>query len=152
MAPQSAHCHPCFLAGVTHPLDAGKGGYVMHGGATPYSRREWQVRMQALAGWLAFLGWKPGHSPGPSMHSGGRLLPNPIVQVVDVQPQSAVLALDSPAGDQGFPGNLSVLVTYTLTDDNELAIGACLLGLGDGCEYGVAAGTCWRSEAPCMHA
>lgn len=72
------------LDGVTYPLDAGKGGYTMHGGGSPYSRREWQV--------------------------------------VDVQPQSAVLALDSPAGDQGFPGNLSVLVTYTLTDDNELAI------------------------------
>ncbi|PRW57248.1 galactose mutarotase [Chlorella sorokiniana] len=72
------------LDGVTYPLDAGKGGYVMHGGGTPYTRREWQV--------------------------------------VDTSPQSAVLALDSPAGDQGFPGNLSVQVTYTLTDDNALSI------------------------------
>lgn len=62
--------------------------------------------------------------------------------MVDVQPQSAVLALDSPAGDQGFPGNLSVLVTYTLTDDNELAIGACWLGV-DGGRFGiVTAGLC----------
>lgn len=30
--------------------------------------------------------------------------------------------LDSPDGDQGFPGNLSVTVTYRLTDDNRLEI------------------------------
>lgn len=72
--------------GVTYPLDAGKGGYVMHGGGINFSRREWEV--------------------------------------VAAEPQSVSLALDSPTGDQGFPGNLSVLVNYTLTDENELIIGA----------------------------
>lgn len=38
------HMHP---TGETYPLDAGKGGYVMHGGGSPYSRREWQVRCLA---------------------------------------------------------------------------------------------------------
>ena len=33
-----------------------------------------------------------------------------------------VLKLVSPAGDQGFPGTLHVTLTYTLNDDNELAL------------------------------
>ena len=78
------HLH--FPTGVTYPLEAGKGGYVMHGGGTPFTRREWEV--------------------------------------VATEPQSVLLALESPSGDQGFPGNLTVLVNYTLTDENELVIGA----------------------------
>ena len=33
------------------------------------------------------------------------------------------LSLVSPDGDEGYPGKLSVTVTYTLTDDNALRIG-----------------------------
>ena len=78
--------------------------------------------------------------------------PPVVLQVAEVQPQSAVLALDSPAGDQGFPGNLSVLVTYKLTDDNELAIGACLSGrVGAVVEAGVAAAV-WVAGGRAMHA
>lgn len=36
--------------------------------------------------------------------------------------QAAVLTLKSPDGDQGFPGNLTVHVTYSLTDRNEFRI------------------------------
>lgn len=36
---------------------------------------------------------------------------------------SVVLSYRSPDGEEGFPGNLQVKVTYTLTDDNELKIG-----------------------------
>jgi aldose 1-epimerase len=32
------------------------------------------------------------------------------------------LAYSSPAGDEGYPGNLDVVVTYTMTDGNELRI------------------------------
>jgi len=35
---------------------------------------------------------------------------------------SAVLSLESPAGDQGFPGHLRVVVTYSVTAANELVI------------------------------
>lgn len=35
---------------------------------------------------------------------------------------SVTFALDSPDGDQGYPGNLNIQVTYTLTDDNEIRI------------------------------
>lgn len=35
---------------------------------------------------------------------------------------SITFALNSPDGDQGYPGNFQVTVTYTLTDDNELKL------------------------------
>ncbi|WP_407334435.1 galactose-1-epimerase [Enterovibrio sp. 27052020O] len=38
-------------------------------------------------------------------------------------PQQVVFTLFSVDGDQGFPGNLSVKVTYTLTNDNSVEIG-----------------------------
>lgn len=36
--------------------------------------------------------------------------------------ESLKLSLTSPDGDEGYPGKLDVVVTYTLTDNNELAI------------------------------
>jgi aldose 1-epimerase len=36
--------------------------------------------------------------------------------------RSAVLSLESPAGDQGFPGRLAVAVTYSVTEENELVV------------------------------
>ena len=35
---------------------------------------------------------------------------------------SAKLSLTSPDGDEGYPGTLHVIVTYTLSDDNALTI------------------------------
>ena len=50
-------------------------------------------------------------------------------QVWDVQPGaasgravSAVLRLTSPDGDEGYPGKLDLVVTYTLSDDNAFSI------------------------------
>ena len=39
-----------------------------------------------------------------------------------VDGDSLKLSLHSPDGDEGYPGNLDVVVTYTLTDNNELDI------------------------------
>ena len=36
--------------------------------------------------------------------------------------QAVTFSLASPDGEEGYPGNLSMKVTYTLTDDNELRI------------------------------
>ena len=36
--------------------------------------------------------------------------------------QAVTFSLTSPDGEEGYPGNLSMKVTYTLTDDNELRI------------------------------
>lgn len=40
----------------------------------------------------------------------------------DESASSVSFELKSPDGDEGFPGNLDVVVTYTLTDDNSLDI------------------------------
>lgn len=38
------------------------------------------------------------------------------------QEDSVTFVLDSPDGDQGFPGAIQIRVTYTITDNNELCI------------------------------
>ncbi|MGY0614153.1 galactose-1-epimerase [Vibrio sp. FJH11] len=42
--------------------------------------------------------------------------------IVDHSSQQVVFVLNSPDGDQGYPGNLDVKVTYILSNDNELII------------------------------
>lgn len=44
------------------------------------------------------------------------------VKAVDGENNSITFALSSPDGDQGFPGNFDVTVTYTLTDENEIVL------------------------------
>lgn len=44
------------------------------------------------------------------------------VKSVDEANNSITFGLFSPDGDQGFPGNFQVIVTYTLTEDNELIL------------------------------
>ncbi len=43
-------------------------------------------------------------------------------EAVDGDEPALVLTLDSPDGEEGFPGNVSVKVTYTLTKDNAIKI------------------------------
>ncbi|MBR9874398.1 MAG: galactose-1-epimerase [Vibrionaceae bacterium] len=43
-------------------------------------------------------------------------------KIVEQSTQEVTLTLHSPDGDQGYPGNLDIKVTYTLTDENELII------------------------------
>lgn len=44
------------------------------------------------------------------------------VKLVDEEKNSIMFLLFSPDGDQGFPGNFQIAVTYTLTDDNEIVL------------------------------
>ncbi len=44
------------------------------------------------------------------------------VEEVNEAGNSIRFALESPDGDQGFPGNLKIAVTYTLTEDNEVIL------------------------------
>lgn len=65
---------------------------------------------------------------GNNLHSGPDGYEYRFWEVKEVKEQAITLHLDSPDGDQGFPGNFSVDVTYELTDENEIVIhyyGSC---------------------------
>lgn len=59
---------------------------------------------------------------GNNLHSGLDYYHYRMWTVKETTENSITLSLHSPDGDQGFPGNFGVDVTYTLTDDNELKI------------------------------
>lgn len=60
---------------------------------------------------------------GPnSLHGGAKGFDMVVWDVVEVTPQKIVLACLSPDGDQGYPGNLKVTMTYELTDDNSFVV------------------------------
>lgn len=60
---------------------------------------------------------------GVTLHGGrGQSWGTRVLEVVSADNMSLRLRLVSPDGDQGFPGNLTVTVTYTLTPDNELRL------------------------------
>ena len=59
---------------------------------------------------------------GNNLHSGKNYYQHRMWTVKETTENSITLSLHSPDGDQGFPGNFDVDVTYTLTDDNELKI------------------------------
>lgn len=59
---------------------------------------------------------------GNNLHSGCNYYQHRMWEVKETTENSITLSLHSPDGDQGFPGNFDVDVTYTLTDDNELKI------------------------------
>ena len=58
------------------------------------------------------------------LHGGGdKALSKQVWQAEQLKGQNAVVfTLTSPDGEEGYPGNLSMKVTYTLTNDNELRI------------------------------
>ena len=57
-----------------------------------------------------------------SLHSGTKTLAKQVWEVTNYSENSITLAIEKPDMDLGFPGNLTVTVTYTLTDDNSLKI------------------------------
>lgn len=57
-----------------------------------------------------------------TLHGGTRGFDKVVWEAKPVGNDSVQLKHLSPDGDQGFPGNLSVTVVYTLTDKNELKI------------------------------
>lgn len=59
---------------------------------------------------------------GNNLHSGTKFYQHRMWSVKETTANSITFSLHSPDGDQGFPGNFDVDVTYTLTDDNELKI------------------------------
>lgn len=57
-----------------------------------------------------------------NLHSGLDFYRDRIWNVEQVTAHSITLSLFSPHMDQGYPGNVTIYVTYTLTDDNEIQI------------------------------
>ena len=57
-----------------------------------------------------------------NLHSGPDGYHNRQWETKEVTSHKAVFCLDSPDGDQGYPGRLRVSVTYTLEDDDSLHI------------------------------
>jgi len=56
------------------------------------------------------------------LHGGPTGFHYQVFDVVEHNGKHVKLHLDSPDGDNGFPGNLSVYITYTLTEDNRLEL------------------------------
>ncbi|OAM88293.1 galactose mutarotase [Termitidicoccus mucosus] len=63
----------------------------------------------------------PNNGPN-ALHGGPKGFHAVVWDARQPDPRTLELALLSPDGDQGFPGNLRVKMVYTLTDDNELKI------------------------------
>lgn len=60
---------------------------------------------------------------GPNHLHGGRVgFDKRLWSVLAATPNSLRLFYRSPDGEEGYPGNLDVTVTYTLTDNNELVV------------------------------
>ena len=57
-----------------------------------------------------------------NLHSGFDPYKNRLWQVVEHTQASIRMRLESPNGDQGFPGNAEIYVTYTLDNSNALHI------------------------------
>ena len=64
----------------------------------------------------------PNDNDKNTLHSGFRPYKNRLWQVAWQEENSICLRLDSPDGDQGFPGNAQIRVTYTLESGNTLCI------------------------------
>lgn len=60
--------------------------------------------------------------PEHCLHGGKEGFHQRVWQVLEQSQTQVVFALTSPDGDQGFPGQFEIKVTYRLTDDNELRI------------------------------
>ena len=57
-----------------------------------------------------------------NLHSGPDFYHNRVWDVKEAEEDHVTFVLESPDGDQGYPGNLHIEVTYTLTEDNAVKI------------------------------
>lgn len=103
------------LNGETYELTANDGKNSLHGGRDHYSKRLWQTRIPFTSMSSKDVAAKAG--AGESMNDGG-----PAYVQDSPEGDSVTFYLDSPDGDQGYPGDLHMEVTYTLTSAGELHI------------------------------
>ena len=103
------------LNGTRYELTANNGTNSLHGGRDYYGKRLWQVKIPFTVVSSGDIAAEANALE--SMNDGG-----PAYIQDDVSGDSVTFFLNSPDGDQGYPGNLHIEVTYTLTNDNELHI------------------------------
>ena len=65
----------------------------------------------------------PLNNNGQTLHGGRKGLDMVVWDVENVTDNAITLSYVSPDGEEGFPGKLTLKMTYTLTKDNELKIG-----------------------------
>ena len=64
----------------------------------------------------------PQNSNGHALHGGNKGIDMVVWDVEYVADNAITLALHSKDGEDGFPGNLDIKMTYTLTDENEFEV------------------------------
>ena len=64
----------------------------------------------------------PKNNFGHCLHGGPEGWQYKVYEVVESSANTLKLKMDSPDGDQNFPGRVTAYVTYTLTDDNSVVI------------------------------
>lgn len=64
----------------------------------------------------------PQNDNGNSLHGGVKGLDSRVWEVVEADERHVAMRYVSPDGEEGYPGELTVQVTYTVTDDDALKI------------------------------
>ena len=103
------------LNGKEYQLTANDGANCLHGGRDPYNKRLWEAVIPF--GKISSGNVAAKVNAVESMNDG-----TPSYVQSDISGERITFSLESPDGDQGFPGNLSISVTYTLTNEDELHI------------------------------
>ena len=62
------------------------------------------------------------NNPGYQLHGGPDGFSNRLWKASRISDTEVILTLNSPDGDQGYPGNMHVEATYTWSDDNSLTL------------------------------
>ena len=95
------------LDGKRYNLPVNNGPNSLHGGAKGFDKYIWSAKIAGAA--------KAGAAGGKGKAKAG-------AKSKDSDEPALELRMTSPDGDQGYPGTLSVSVTYTLTRKNELRL------------------------------
>jgi aldose 1-epimerase len=64
----------------------------------------------------------PQNNNGQTLHGGLKGVDMVVWDVVEVKPESIVLHYLAADGEDGFPGNLDITMTYTLTENDEFRV------------------------------
>ena len=102
------------LDGKTYELEKNDGEHSLHGGRDYYNKRFWETKVPFAEVSSRDIGFAYAKE---SMNDGGRPF-----ALEDRKGDSVTFVMDSPDGDQGYPGSVHIEVTYTLTEENELHI------------------------------